>query len=772
MNTGTTDTCTVNDPLLSEVATDPYLTGIDVVLWPDQLRLSFTAVAAQAITGTTSVDLRFGLSSTDYAPVAVSSSSKVQAFLHNSGVCLFLIPGQGDIISCSADKPLCTISDPSASSWAAGASRTSSLTVIVGLRDASASACASSALAYSQRVNPSAGEFVPELSISAIQDNDDLPDIPAEAPLSLPVTYLPDDRSFQIAGLQRITRDQNLVVNLTITNSDSEAAVLRLFVAASTSDITGASAFFRDPDTRAPLAWRVQISKNWHNQQPAEKYGGTWLSLYSYLRIPAGASVSAQLVRVSAYWGVNPRTALPLAAVSHNQLCLAGWGNAVGSWDESALGSFGESVTYDPDIGLGRSMIDDVRPFRVTSMSGTQGDWTNNVGGGDFLVYFVGGLRQHVTLIKTAYLSRGPNLTRVKYRGVTRDNAIQVTCTVQLTRTDDYVRVFTRLQYTVLRDVPYFDRLALYQLGADRYNENAPASLLCGDVPVPWNGQSAPTDVMTPLQPFADMPMQIPADGTTGYWRTGLLASSTQAWCALYGEPRPTENPGAHANRGLVVRRYRASLAGVTHTAPTFQTYFTATGRLNVELALPANVSALSAGDTFDADLVTVVVPHEAQDYFGDNALLQKTLSFAGNSFALVQREALTNQLSPEVLIGDLSSASPLEVRVDAAGRAELLLQGGLAFVPVSFSGIKEWPASPALQLCSFRLSEIETTAPETRECVWSLVDQTRFGGLDFLQTEFDAATGEYTVTLNFDAEAEWADDRGDELPDVMVGVF
>ena len=36
-----------------------------------------------------------------------------------------------------------------------------------------------------------------------------------------------------------------------------------------------------------------------------------------------------------------------------------------GHWDESALGAFGESITYDPAVSLNRAMVDDVRPFLV-----------------------------------------------------------------------------------------------------------------------------------------------------------------------------------------------------------------------------------------------------------------------------------------------------------------------------------------------------------------------------------------------------------------------
>ena len=83
-----------------------------------------------------------------------------------------------------------------------------------------------------------------------------------------------------------------------------------------------------------------------------------------------------ELTLASSRWG-------EAYAASHAQLSLIGYGSAGGHWDESALGSFGESVTYDPDVALGRSMKDDVRPF--LGQGATHWNWTGRVGGADFL---------------------------------------------------------------------------------------------------------------------------------------------------------------------------------------------------------------------------------------------------------------------------------------------------------------------------------------------------------------------------------------------------
>ena len=60
-------------------------------------------------------------------------------------------------------------------------------------------------------------------------------------------------------------------------------------------------------------------------------------------------------------WGGVP-------AASHAQLCLIGWGWNQ-RWDQAAIGSWGESICYEPEGIQVRCMIDDVRPLMVWSMA-------------------------------------------------------------------------------------------------------------------------------------------------------------------------------------------------------------------------------------------------------------------------------------------------------------------------------------------------------------------------------------------------------------------
>ena len=142
-----------------------------------------------------------------------------------------------------------------------------------------------------------------------------------------------------------------------------------------------------------------------------------WFHGFTQLRLPPQTSVAYRLDVAHAYRGKLP-------AVSHAQLCLLGYGGGQ-QWDQVAIGSWGESICYDPDVNLGRSMIDDVRPLMVKGSSGIEWSWTNNVGGGDFLVYDdADGRRQKLVDMKTAFLRYGPVMTEVVYAGVSADRAI------------------------------------------------------------------------------------------------------------------------------------------------------------------------------------------------------------------------------------------------------------------------------------------------------------------------------------------------------------
>ncbi|MGB2819619.1 MAG: hypothetical protein WBF17_01460, partial [Phycisphaerae bacterium] len=289
---------------------------------------------------------------------------------------------------------------------------------------------------------------------------------------ALPVTYDPargwhrvdipaeSGKRPDAAALQRI--------RVHLRNPEAGPRVVRVNFArdGSVPAITGLVPLLRDSGQN-PMGIPVQTSKNWHRKTGRTfLYQGSWLHALTMLRVPAGYEGDLEFCISRNLWGKVP-------VASHAQLCLIGWGTDQ-LWDQAAIGSWGESICYDPDVCLNRAVIDDIRPLMVTQMKSAnrKWGWTNNVGGGDFLVYFDGSNRkQFLSRMRTAYLSQGPNLTDVVYAGASADGNIAASLRVMTPRCDDINRAYHVFRYDVLRRTR-FKRLAFYQLGADRYNNH------------------------------------------------------------------------------------------------------------------------------------------------------------------------------------------------------------------------------------------------------------------------------------------------------------
>ncbi len=397
------------------------------------------------------------------------------------------------------------------------------------------------------------------------------------------------------------------------------------------SGITGMSAMLLDANGNS-TGTPVQISKNWHRQpDKPELYEGPWFHGYTMISLEPGEEWNGTLQMVYAWWEGKP-------AVSHAQLCLIGWGvNQL--WDQVAIGSWGETICYDPDINLNRSMIDDVRPLMVHGMGSTSEDhkrwtWTNNVGGGDFLVYMdVTGNRVFPAHMRTAYLNGGPVQTETVYSGITQDGAIKMRITASTPGCDDVARAYHHLRYDVLKPTP-FSRLAFYQLGADNYNDHQFNKLARGDksgLIEEWAFDKGGEDYDR---------KSVPCEGDAPWWFSMHDAI-----------PRAPQG-GAWANRGLIVREWKAQQGGKPIDKPYASFFGTNNGipSMNVELSPPPNLEQLEQGDFVEAFVELVVVPMYAEDYYGPNQEFRKHLEQHENSWHPVHRLATldTNKILPQ----------------------------------------------------------------------------------------------------------------------------
>ena len=225
-------------------------------------------------------------------------------------------------------------------------------------------------------------------------------------------------------------------------------------------------------------------------------------------------------------------------------LCLIGWGHNQ-FWDEAAIGSFGESICYEPGRVQRRCFIDDMRPLMTLPVAGGKPwGWAENCGGGDFLVWFEErGEYRGFRATRADYRAQGPCRTDVRYQEETTGGEIKAQMEVSLVRSDDYVRAFHRLRYDVSLPVKW-QRLAFFQLGADFYNDSPARRVAIGDL----HGMR---EEWTPPH----------AQGA--FDRRSVRLAGPQPWVSIHGLDRGALGKGsAAASRGLVIRSWRARLAG------------------------------------------------------------------------------------------------------------------------------------------------------------------------------------------------------------------
>lgn len=505
------------------------------------------------------------------------------------------------------------------------------------------------------------------------------------------------------AALQRI--------RVHLRNPDTRPRTVRVNFArdGAVGAITGVVPLLRDAEGN-PIAIPVQISKNWHRKKGRTfLYQGSWLHGLTVLKVPARFEGDLEFCIARNLWGTVPMA-------SHAQLCLIGWGTDQ-LWDQAAIGSWGESITYDPDVCLGRSMINDVRPLMVTRKDSTSGKWgwTNNVGGGDFLVYFdENNSKQFLTRMRSAYLSHGPNLTDVIYAGISADGKIAASLRVMTPRCDDINRAYHMFRYDVLKPATP-KRLAFYQLGADRYNNHQFRKLARGNE----TGMIEEWDA--------------PRNGPPRYHRKAIPCLGRLPWFSLHQAVSKDTTGSAWANRGLVIRSWKARLGG-KECPPFAASCGTSNGppSCNIELAPPPGLTALKAGDFVQATVELVILPQFAKDYYGPNENLKKHLQTNGNTWKPVLRQAALGSLAVTVSKGTLIESCPVRIKVNPSQVAEFTATGGVGYSPITFTGLRDYNG--------WKLYRWANGA-------WSAIDQSVFGN-DFWQINA-TANDEFAITFN-----------------------
>ncbi len=477
------------------------------------------------------------------------------------------------------------------------------------------------------------------------------------------------------------------------------------------SPVTGVSAVLRDTSGR-PTGIPVQLSKNWHTDEAAGVYRGLWFHGISRVPLPAGARVELELSIVYGHWGGVP-------AASHAQLCLIGWGSNQ-RWDQTALGAWGESICYESDQVQADCGITDVRPMMVRATDDAKKwRWTCNVGGGDwFRMFDSNGDRIHHAAMKTTEHRQGPCFTEVTFDG-RFGTSIQHSSTVSLARTDDIVRATYRLRMSVT-EATDFARLVIFQVGADTYSYTGERKMAIGDetgLIKEWSTQWGGNTYRT--QPFAC---------------TGRVP-----WMSLHdGVSRSDKGEQeAWANRGLVIRSWRARLGGRDAAPWVAERGVRARGHdsSTLDILPPPATTRLQPGDFVDATIEHIVMPQYARQYYGPDQALRSALKQHENSWPMIFREATKNDRQVQASLGNLQHTHP-DVRIETVDdEAKLTLAGGLGYVPITFTGL---------------------SSPTDNELFVDgrLLDQSVHGN-DFWQTDYDGLTKLWSRTYNLNSANE-----------------
>jgi hypothetical protein len=506
-------------------------------------------------------------------------------------------------------------------------------------------------------------------------------------------------------------------VRLRLTNATDVEQPARLLLAKTAfrgphvgTPITGLSAVLRDAAGH-PTGIPVQLSKNWHKGRGGHPYDGQWFHGFTQVRLPPQSTADLELVIAYGHWGGAP-------AASHAQLSLLGWGSNQ-LWDESAIGSWGETICYEPDQVQGSCSILDVRPLLVRAAADARPwQWTGNVGGGDFLRLFdrEGRRVPHVGM-RAAYQKHGPCLTEVTYAGRV-GTAIDHSATVSIHRSDDIVRGIYHLRMDV-REPAAFSRLAIFQIGADSYSYARERQLAMGDaagLAREWAAQWGGDTYRGPPQPCGE---QAP-------------------WVSLSGVEEQREgNAMPVGNRGLVIRRWRARLGG--HEARPFiaehGTPSASRPSSTIDVVPPPGVDRLEPGDFVEATFEHLVLPVSAGQYYGADASFRTALETTPDPWRLVYREAVGNDRRVDARRGTVQRLQP-DVRVAVEdGSAEFVLHGGLGHVPLTFTG-----------LASHRGGRLEIDGVRLVQAVH---------GNDFWQTDYDPQSGTWSQTFTMPCPGE-----------------
>ncbi len=360
------------------------------------------------------------------------------------------------------------------------------------------------------------------------------------------------------------------------------------------------------------------------------------------------------------------------------------------------------------------------------------------MGGADFFnVTRNDGTREWHSRIRTHYKRYSPNFTEVTYAGTMDDGVMDFEYTTSIGRSDDLVRGIYRLKLKVNEDTSFKDFI-VFQAGAATYHFVKSNTLAWGNetgLKEKWTATIGPGD---------------------HYVAEKKIAKGRLPWFSFtnseFSPPRQKFFP---ADRGFVIREWKATINGQEDTPPWFAEFNATDGHGDssglINISLPPDCTTLKKGDTIEAEIVMFIIPAKAEQYYGPNMNFKNALARHANSWEITYREVVGNDLEVYVSRGRLIDDYPIKIAADK-NCIQFSVTGGLSYVPLTITNVSDYK-DPKL----FRKVEGD----------WKRVDQS-VHGKDYWQTDYSAASGTWDITYNVDLDSP--DDKRKTVDFKFVG--
>jgi hypothetical protein len=399
-----------------------------------------------------------------------------------------------------------------------------------------------------------------------------------------------------------------------------------------------------------------------------------------------------------------------------------GYGDDPGTrWEQLAIGCWGETCCMDLDMGCCKQTITDIRMLFTKGEDGKLWQWSNAGWGGDWLqVYNDKSERLMPFSWKSAYESHGPCLTCMHIGGSYQSsdgNQVELTSSVRTLRTDDYARTFTRLSYVFKKDLPTL-KSHFFGLGGSSHI-NTPK--------VAYGNKDGLTEEI-------NIEEDIERDA---YFIERKELTGSPPW--FIGFPDQEIRDSAKLGKGfraLVIRKFHASFSNVEYHNPSISLigqhkHLNVDVNLKLVLSPPIGVESFQSGDNVDFVVELITLPKMAKDYYGPNEEFRSHLLKNEDSWRIIYREAIQNDLQVTISGGILKCKYPIIIIVTDEDKVVVKTKGGVGGVPIKFEGLK----STDYVLNQLLESGEERFAPEVH-------------GNDYWQTDFDAIT-QFSLTFN-----------------------